>query len=92
MTGFRALAGPTVRQEISLASLGCGLAPNAPVLIAARALQGVGGALLTPGNLALISEPEERVQAVLDAAGGGAGTARARRPRTAPRRCRRVGP
>ncbi|WP_328480685.1 MFS transporter [Streptomyces sp. NBC_00377] len=36
------------------ASLLCGLAPNAGVLIAARALQGVGGALLTPGSLALI--------------------------------------
>jgi EmrB/QacA subfamily drug resistance transporter len=39
----------------ALASLLCGLAPNIEVLIAARALQGVGGALLTPGSLALIS-------------------------------------
>jgi EmrB/QacA subfamily drug resistance transporter len=39
----------------ALTSLACGLAPNASVLIAARALQGVGGALLTPGSLALIS-------------------------------------
>ncbi|MFG2130784.1 MFS transporter [Streptomyces sp. NPDC048751] len=38
----------------AVASLLCGLAPNAGVLIAARALQGVGGALLTPGSLALI--------------------------------------
>jgi EmrB/QacA subfamily drug resistance transporter len=36
------------------ASLLCGIAPNAGVLVAARALQGVGGALLTPGSLALI--------------------------------------
>jgi EmrB/QacA subfamily drug resistance transporter len=39
----------------ALASLMCGLAPNIETLIAARALQGVGGALLTPGSLALIS-------------------------------------
>ncbi|THA86821.1 MFS transporter [Streptomyces sp. A0592] len=35
-------------------SLLCGIAPNAGVLIAARALQGIGGALLAPGSLALI--------------------------------------
>src|SRR4051794_2563691 len=39
----------------ALASLMCGLAPNINTLIVARALQGVGGALLTPGSLALIS-------------------------------------
>lgn len=39
----------------ALASLLCGLAPSAEVLVAARALQGVGGALLTPGSLAIIS-------------------------------------
>jgi MFS family permease len=38
----------------ALASLLCGLAPNVAVLIAARALQGVGGALLTPGSLAIL--------------------------------------
>ncbi|MFC4947702.1 MFS transporter [Pseudonocardia sp. GCM10023141] len=39
----------------ALASLACGLAPDSGTLIAARALQGVGGALLTPGSLAIIS-------------------------------------
>ncbi|WP_455356850.1 MFS transporter [Streptomyces sp. SYSU K217416] len=49
------------------ASLLCGLAPNAGVLILARALQGVGGALLTPGSLALIQasfHPDDRARAV----------------------------
>ena len=38
----------------AVASALCGLAPNAETLIAARALQGIGGALLTPGSLAII--------------------------------------
>jgi EmrB/QacA subfamily drug resistance transporter len=38
----------------ALASAACGFAPNVAVLIGARALQGIGGALLTPGSLALI--------------------------------------
>ena len=38
----------------ALASALCGLAPDIGVLIAARALQGIGGALLTPGSLAII--------------------------------------
>ncbi|WP_127932535.1 MFS transporter [Nonomuraea polychroma] len=38
----------------AVASALCGLAPNIEVLIAARALQGIGGALLTPGSLAII--------------------------------------
>ena len=36
------------------ASLLCGVAPNAVVLILARALQGAGAALLTPGSLAIL--------------------------------------
>ncbi|MCG7203720.1 MFS transporter [Streptomyces arenae] len=49
------------------ASLMCGLAPTDAVLIGARALQGVGGALLTPGSLALIQasfHPDDRARAV----------------------------
>lgn len=38
----------------ALASLLCAIAPNVEVLIGARFLQGVGGALLTPGSLAII--------------------------------------
>ena len=38
-----------------LASAWCGLAPNVTQLIVARAVQGIGGALLVPGSLALIS-------------------------------------
>ncbi|HUR93546.1 MAG TPA: MFS transporter [Gemmatimonadales bacterium] len=37
------------------ASAACGLAANAWMLIAARAVQGIGAALLVPGSLALIS-------------------------------------
>ncbi|MFG2961106.1 MFS transporter [Streptomyces sp. NPDC048291] len=49
------------------ASLMCGLAPTDAVLIGARALQGIGGALLTPGSLALIQasfHPDDRARAV----------------------------
>ncbi|MEU3609432.1 MFS transporter [Streptomyces sp. NPDC035033] len=63
----------------ALASLLCGLAPNAGVLVAARALQGVGGALLTPGSLALIQasfHPDDRARAVgLWSGFGGVGAA-----------------
>ncbi|MBW8815916.1 MAG: MFS transporter [Caulobacterales bacterium] len=38
----------------SAASLACGLAPSLSILIAARAAQGVGAALLTPASLALL--------------------------------------
>ena len=37
------------------ASMMCGFAPNIDVLVIGRCLQGIGGALATPGSLALIS-------------------------------------
>ncbi|MDX6587616.1 MAG: hypothetical protein QOI31_2089 [Solirubrobacterales bacterium] len=51
----------------TLASALCALAPNPEFLIAARVLQGVGGALLTPGSLAIIEAtfyPEDRARAI----------------------------
>src|SRR5262245_9566145 len=39
----------------ALASVWCGLAPNVTQLIIARAAQGIGGALMVPGSLAIIS-------------------------------------
>src|SRR2546421_6004922 len=38
----------------TVASVLCGLSPTVDVLVAVRALQGCGGALLTPGSLALV--------------------------------------
>ena len=38
----------------ALASVLCAIAPSAGLLIAARAVQGVGAALLTPGSLAIL--------------------------------------
>ncbi len=49
------------------ASVSCGLAANVHQLIYARAIQGVGGALLVPGSLAIISaafNPEQRGKAI----------------------------
>jgi EmrB/QacA subfamily drug resistance transporter len=51
----------------AIASLLSGVAPQGSFLIVARALQGVGGALLTPGSLAIIEAsfvPEDRSTAV----------------------------
>ena len=53
--------------SFTAASVICGAAPNTLVLIAARALQGVGGALLVPGSLAIISAcfvAQDRARAV----------------------------
>jgi EmrB/QacA subfamily drug resistance transporter len=51
----------------AVASLLCGIAPNVEALVAARAVQGIGGALLTPGSLAILQSsfrPEDRMRAI----------------------------
>src|ERR1700742_1056866 len=47
------------------ASLACALAPNAATLIAARAVQGLGAAILVPNSLALLRHayPDEKARA-----------------------------
>ncbi|WP_282602834.1 MFS transporter [Paracoccus sp. PARArs4] len=50
----------------TLASAFCGLAPNVEVLIASRALQGIGGAMMVPQVMAImhvIFRPEEKARA-----------------------------
>jgi EmrB/QacA subfamily drug resistance transporter len=49
------------------ASLLCAIAPTAGLLVLARLIQGVGGALLTPGSLAMIEasfRPSDRARAI----------------------------
>jgi EmrB/QacA subfamily drug resistance transporter len=51
----------------TIASALCAVAPNVVTLIAARALQGVGAALLTPGSLAILQSsfrPADRARAI----------------------------
>lgn len=51
----------------ALASLACGLAPDTGFLIAARAMQGAGAALLTPGSLSILQAsfaPDDRSRAI----------------------------
>jgi EmrB/QacA subfamily drug resistance transporter len=51
----------------ALASLVCGIAPDIALLVVARAVQGIGGALLTPGSLAIIQStfsPDDRPRAI----------------------------
>jgi EmrB/QacA subfamily drug resistance transporter len=49
------------------ASVLCGIAPTTGLLVAARALQGVGGALLVPGSLSILAatfHPDDRARAI----------------------------
>ena len=51
----------------AVASALCGIAPTSGLLIAARVLQGVGGALLTPASLAILEAsfaPDDRARAI----------------------------
>lgn len=51
----------------AVASVLCGLAQTTEMLVGARALQGVGGALLTPGSLAILQSafaPGDRARAI----------------------------
>jgi EmrB/QacA subfamily drug resistance transporter len=62
----------------TLASAACGFAPNSAVLIAARAAQGVGAALLVPSSLSILGavfDESERGRAIGVWAGCGAITA-----------------
>jgi EmrB/QacA subfamily drug resistance transporter len=58
-----------------LGALACALAPSLPLLVAARCVQGLGGALLVPASLALIGSyfsEEERGRAIGTWAGASA--------------------
>ncbi len=51
----------------TFSSLLCAVAPSAGLLVAARLVQGVGGALLTPGSLAMVESgfrPGDRARAI----------------------------
>ncbi|WP_405947146.1 MFS transporter [Streptomyces prunicolor] len=60
----------------TLASAACGLVPNLPALIAARAAQGVAAAVVLPASLSLVrqayAEPAKRARAVATWGAGGA--------------------
>jgi MFS family permease len=79
LAGFLVLAGSTadrVRRRVfqvglavfGLGSLLCGLAPGTGWLIAARALQAVGGTMLNPATMAIVANtftgPAERARAI----------------------------
>jgi EmrB/QacA subfamily drug resistance transporter len=53
--------------SFTVASVLCGLAVNITMLVVARAVQGIGGALLTPGSLAILQAsfaPDDRMRAI----------------------------
>ena len=61
----------------SLASAACALAPNVDALIAARAVQGIGAAIITPLSLTILTSafPSSRRGAIVGAWGGIGGLA-----------------
>src|SRR5260370_19380465 len=62
----------------TMASVACAAAPSIGWLIAARAVQGIGGALMTPASLAIIEatlQPGDRTRAIGTWAGFSGGSA-----------------
>lgn len=66
----------------TIASMACGLAPNAGLLIAARVVQALGGALVIPSSLALVLPefPPNRRSAAIGVSGAVGGIAAATGP------------
>lgn len=66
----------------TLSSMACGLAPNAALLIAARVVQALGGALVIPSSLALVLPefPPNRRSAAIGISGAVGGVAAATGP------------
>ena len=66
----------------TLSSIACGLAPNAALLIAARVVQALGGALVIPSSLALVLPefPPNRRSAAIGISGAVGGVAAATGP------------
>ena len=65
--GFQGLQWTVTSYTLTLASVACAAAPGVGWLIAARAVQGIGGALMTPASPAIIEatlQPGDRTHAI----------------------------